>query len=210
VTLSRESMLEVMAYVDGELDGEALDRVESLLATDKDASRLALELRTLGDCVRVIQSDRALGPGAKNPNEIADDVMKALGNNVVPIAPLAIRRRNAMIAGGISTVIGLAAAWFLIFQTQNPPNSPPDDEPVAQASVTPVIGSIAPATPVVPDPDVVPEQMAAQAAGQLSADVESIESPSHEVSVFYVPSTASANPNASSVVVWIGEGEATK
>src|SRR5450432_808668 len=112
-------MLDVMAYVDGELDGEALDRIESLLATDEEASRLALELRTLGDCVRVIQTDRALAAGAKNPDEIADDVMKAIGNNVVQLAPLAIRRRNAMIAGGVSTVLALAAGWLMFFNGPN-------------------------------------------------------------------------------------------
>jgi hypothetical protein len=52
-----------------------------------------------------------------------------------------------------------------------------------------------------------PDKMAAEAYLQSGVDVESVESPAHEVSVFYVPATASANPNASSVVVWIGEDE---
>ena len=204
MSLSREAMLEVMAYVDGELDGEALDRVESLLASDEDASRLALELRTLGDCVRVVQADRAT---SKKPDEIADDVMKALGANVVSLAPLAVRRRNAVMAGVISTGFAAAAVWLLFFRSaaQLP------EMPVAQASATHA-PFVVPPQPT-QDPASVtpqPEQLATQAAGQSGVDVESVESPSHEVSVFYVPATASANPNASSVVVWIGEGEATK
>ncbi len=203
MTLSREAMLDVMAYVDGELEGEALDRTESLLASDKDAARLALELRTLGDCVRVIQTDRALGPDAKNPDEIADDVMKALDKNVVPLAPLAVRRRNAMIAGSISTVFLAAAVWFLVFR-----GPPPADTTAQVVKQPPATTAIAP-TPTIPETAAVPDpdDIAAHAYLQSGVDVESVESPAHEVSVFYVPATASANPNASSVVVWIGEDE---
>lgn len=208
MSLSREAMLDVMAYVDGELDGEALDRTEALLASDEDAARLALELRTLGDCVRVVQTDRALGPDAKNPDQIADDVMKALDKNVVPIGSLAARRRNAIIAGSISTVLGVAAAWFLIIHapSQNPEAS------VAQATVqtakpipmpTDKPDDVAPPS----TPPVDTDKMAAEAYMQSGVDIESVESPKHEVSVFYVPGTASANPNGSSVVVWIGEDE---
>jgi hypothetical protein len=43
--------------------------------------------------------------------------------------------------------------------------------------------------------------------GTSGVDVEQVESPSHQVSVFYLPavSAAAANSNASSVVVWIGD-----
>jgi anti-sigma factor RsiW len=206
MSLSREAMLDVMAYVDGELDGDALDRTEALLASDEDAARLALELRTLGDCVRVVQTDRAL---SKNPDEIADDVMKALDKNVVvPIAPVAIRRRNAIIAGTISSALAIAAAWFLLAHNGVPAATTDiAQQPVAQATANPVqLPTIPSDTPAAIDP----EKMAAEAYLQSGVDVESVESPKHEVSVFYVPATASANPNASSVVVWIGEDETKK
>jgi hypothetical protein len=206
MSLSREAMLDVMAYVDGELSGEALDRTEALLASDEDAARLALELRTLGDCVRVVHTDRAQ---AQNPDEIADDVMKALDKNVVPIASLAARRRNAIITGSISAVLGIAAAWFLIVHapSQNP------DAAVAQASAQTTAKPMIPPLPTDKTNDVAPvdtDKLAAEAYLQSGVDVESVESPKHEVSVFYVPATASANPNASSVVVWIGEDETKK
>lgn len=201
MSLSREAMLDVMAYVDGELDGDALDRTESLLASDEDAARLALELRTLGDCVRVIQTDRA---ASKNPDEIADDVMKALDKKVAVVVPLEVRRRNAIIVGSISTAFAIAAAWFLLMHngTGIPIPGAPEAHAVAQASAQPT-------TPVpdIPTQVVDPEKMAAEAYLQSGVDVESVDSPKHEVSVFYVPGTASANPNASSVVVWIGEDE---
>jgi hypothetical protein len=200
MSLSREAMLDVMAYVDGELEGDALDRTESLLASDDDAARLALELRTLGDCVRIIQTDRAQG---QDPDQIADDVMKALDKKVVAIAPLAVRRRNAIIIGSFSTAFAIAAAWFLLAHNDGVslPGAP-ENHPVAQASAPPI------PDPVVPTPTAVdPEKMAAEAYMQSGVDVESVDSPKHEVSVFYVPGTASANPNASSVVVWIGEDE---
>jgi hypothetical protein len=201
MSLSREAMLDVMAYVDGELSGDALDRTESLLASDEDAARLALELRTLGDCVRVIQTDRAR---SKNPDEIADDVMNALDKKVAVVVPIAIRRRNAMIVGSFSTAFAIAAAWFLLAHNNGTPlPGAPETQPVAQASAQPTIP-----VPVIPTQTAVdPEKMAAEAYMQSGVDIESVDSPKHEVSVFYVPGTASANPNASSVVVWIGEDE---
>jgi anti-sigma factor RsiW len=206
MSLSREAMLDVMAYVDGELDGDALDRTEALLASDEDAARLALELRTLGDCVRVVQTDRSQ---SKNPDEIADDVMKALDKNVVPVASLADRRRNAIVVGTISGALAIAAAWFLLsHNAQAPLPGEPVNQPVAQASAQPAVQL--PAIPADSANAVDPEKMAAEAYLQSGVDVESVESPAHEVSVFYVPATASANPNASSVVVWIGEDETKK
>jgi anti-sigma factor RsiW len=202
MSLSREAMLDVMAYVDGELDGDALDRTENLLASDEDAARLALELRTLGDCVRVVQTDRAL---AKNPDEIADDVMKVLDKKVAVVVPLEVRRRNAIVVGSISTAFAIAAAWFLLAHNDGVPiPGAPETRPVAQASAQPPVPVIPTQTPT---QAVDPEKMAAEAYLQSGVDVESVESPKHEVSVFYVPGTASANPNASSVVVWIGEDE---
>ncbi|MEO7113251.1 MAG: hypothetical protein ABI183_22620 [Polyangiaceae bacterium] len=204
MSLSHETMLDVMAYVDGELEGDALDRTESLLASDEDASRLALELRTLGDCVRIIQTDRAQG---RNPDEIADDVMKALDKKIVAIAPLATRRRNAIIVGSISTAFAIAAAWFLLVNNDSPLPGAPLPQTVAQVSVQPPIAVPAIPTQTPTQVGVDPEKMAAEAYLQSGVDIESVDSPKHEVSVFYVPGTASANPNASSVVVWIGEDE---
>ncbi|MGH7280089.1 MAG: anti-sigma factor family protein [Polyangiaceae bacterium] len=200
MSLSRENMMQVMSYVDGELSGEALDKVEALLASDDEASQLAIELRTLGECVRVVHTDRKL---EKNPDEIADDVMRELEKRLAPIGSLAERRRNAAITAAISCAIAVAAGWFLFVKAgadgydtsaqSNPPPAVTQPSPSAQTSVTPT-----------------PAELAAQIPAAGGVDVESVESPSHEVSVFYVPAMASASSNASSVVVWIQEGEAKK
>jgi hypothetical protein len=60
----------------------------------------------------------------------------------------------------------------------------------------------APTAPAPPATDEPPNAMAANGAG-LGVDVETVESPAHQFSVFYVP--ASGNSNAQSVVIWIGE-----
>lgn len=202
MSLSKEHMLQVMSYVDGELEGEALDKVESLLASDADAAQLAAELRTLGDCVRVVHTDREL---AKRPDEIADDVMAELDKRLAPIGSLAERRRNAFVAGAVCAGLAMAAGWLLFFQGQN-------DNLVEQANMMPSATAVA-TTPPVPtaiETATTPVQVASAQPAAEGVDVESVESPSHEVSVFYVPAMASANSNASSVVVWIQEGEAKK
>ena len=200
MSLSRETMMKVMSYVDGELEGEARDKVEALLAMDDEASQLAMELRTLGECVRVVHGERKL---EKDPGAIADDVMQELERRTAPVGSLAQRRRNAAITAAITGAMAIAAGWFLF--TTNP--KPTQENLNAQANPTQVV------TPPPPTQSAVtptPNELAAQTPPAEGVDVESVESPSHEVSVFYVPAMASASSNASSVVVWIQEGEAKK
>ena len=200
MSLSREKMMKVMSYVDGELEGEARDQVEALIEMDDEASQLVLELRTLGDCVRVVHGDRKL---EKNPDEIANDVMRELEKRVAPIGSLAERRRNAAITAVITGAMAIAAGWFLLVKTGDHSDVSAQANPTQAVTVTPPPPTQTTATPT-------PDQLAAQAPAAEGVDVESVESPSHEVSVFYVPAMASASSNASSVVVWIQEGEAKK
>ena len=199
MSLSREHMMQVMSYVDGELEGDALDKAETLLASNDEASQLAIELRNLGECVRIVHTDRKLD---KNPDDIADDVMNELERRLAPVGSLAERRRNAALTAMITGAMAIAAGWFLFVRGQSSGNLN------AQANPTPTV--TLPAMPSQTAATLTPEQLAAQAPAAEGVDVESVESPSHEVSVFYVPAMASASSNASSVVVWIQEGEAKK
>lgn len=200
MSLSREKMMKVMSYVDGELEGEARDQVEALIEMDDEASQLVLELRTLGDCVRVVHGERKL---EKDPGAIADDVMRELEKRVAPIGSLAERRRNAAITAVITGAMAIAAGWFLIVKTGDHADVSAQANPTQAVTLTPPPPTQTTTTPT-------PDQLAAQTPAVEGVDVESVESPSHEVSVFYVPAMASAGSNASSVVVWIQEGEAKK
>jgi hypothetical protein len=50
--MSEQQMLDVMAWVDGELEGEDAARVEKLIEEDKEAAELAASLHAIGDGVR--------------------------------------------------------------------------------------------------------------------------------------------------------------
>jgi len=198
-TLSEEALLDLMAYADGELDGEAKVRVEALIAEDADAARAVAEMRTLGDCVRVIEAAR---PVPDSVASIADHVMvqvnQAQAAKVAAAIPIGVRRRRAALAAMASGVVALAAGWMLFVHHPDVSMEDDDGEPQAVAS----------ASAPLPVPD---ESDPAYAATEPSlppspgVNVDTVESP-HQVSVFYVPAVAAEeSENASSVIVWIGD-----
>lgn len=201
MSLSREEMMQVMSYADGELEGASLARAEALVDSNDDAALLVRELRALGDCVRIVETERTL---QRPPLDIVTGVMAELDRRVSPVGSLAERRRNAILVGTFTGVLALAAGWFLVVHNASVGST--GDSVAANAGVPAV--TLAAPPPTTPH-DVLPEQTQA-VAGVEGVDVESVESPSHDVSVFYVPATANANSKASSVVVWIGEDEAKK
>ncbi|MEO8796573.1 MAG: hypothetical protein ABI551_01700 [Polyangiaceae bacterium] len=202
MSLSREEMMQVMSYADGELEGASLARAEALVDSSDDAALLVRELRTLGDCVRIVETERSL---QRPPLDIVTAVMADLDRRTAPVGSLAERRRNAIIVGTFTGMLALAAGWFLV--VHNTTDRATGDALAANAGATPAVATTAPLS-TTPE-KVLPEQTQA-VAGVEGVDIESVESPSHDVSVFYVPATANANSNASSVVVWIGEDEAKK
>ena len=50
--LSHEAMMDLMAYADGELEGEALARIEALLQSNEAARNIVSAMGDLGDVVR--------------------------------------------------------------------------------------------------------------------------------------------------------------
>jgi anti-sigma factor RsiW len=191
--LTPETMLELMAYADGELEGEDLTRIETLIASNTAAERLVSSMHTLGDCLRVTEAQR---PVPKIVNRIAHEVMAQIEAEkarraVVPLAPRAVRMRNAIVAGTVSAAIAIAAGWAMFVV---PPDSGP--RPPAPVALAPTVRApVAPATPVTPTtPD------------GTGVDLNQVESPAGQVSVFYVPAVAAgiADENVSSVVLWLG------
>ncbi len=75
MSLSQDTMLELMQYADGELDGDARARIEGLLRTNEEARGVVAAMGMLGDVVRDgidARVDRVAAGG------IADAVMAAI------------------------------------------------------------------------------------------------------------------------------------
>jgi hypothetical protein len=237
MTLPQDTMMELMAFADGELDGEAHARIASLVASNDEARRVVEAMGGLGDWLRDgidARADRAKADG------IADAVMAQIATsaapdntpvNVRPVAQAASapvtnlpvtnlsERREALatarssgggrgrVIGGAIGVLALAAAAVLVVRRGDTPVVPP----VAQTGPVerPAIGPLPGASPE--EAPALAQVAPAAGTGDVSGvDVEQVESPSHQVSVFYLPAVAAAAAgssasSASSVVVWIGD-----
>jgi hypothetical protein len=193
MTLSHETMLELMQYADGELDGDARARVEALLRTNEEARRVIEAMGVLGEVVREGIEDRA----ASSPlaDGIAESVMAAIalggaigagasgGAAVVPLARA--RRSRGGVAAAVVTVLALAAGVALFLTGKAP-------APVATEDI--VMGSAAPRGAV----------EAETAADETGVDLKEVRSIRNKVNVFFTPTAAT--PGAStSVVVWIDD-----
>jgi anti-sigma factor RsiW len=211
MSLTHDAMLELMAYADGELDGADRARVEALVRTSDEARRVVDAMRGLGDVVRELESS---GPASRGDADgIADDVMRAIERDAP--APQATRPRAAHVAkmasledyrerrGGAlawaAAALAVAATAIFWIQGTNPPAAQVADE--SPHEMPPVTQPEEPATPPAPAPAAV-----AQAEND-EADLESVESSTHHVSVFYVPKKKSGGglSAAASVVIWIDD-----
>jgi len=190
-----DALLDLMAYADGELEGEAAARVDAWVARDEVAARWVEEFRTLSECISVTE-------GARRPPEGADTIADAVMAKVGPLSPdrpnaepKVVRIRRAFAAGAVSTVFALAAGWWLFFRTWGPMDDP--DRSAVKAPVA-----------VVSPPPSAKASPAESSAVAVQSDpggveLEQVESPTREISVFYVP--ALSGESASSIVVWVGE-----
>ena len=215
MTLPREVVLELMAFADGERDGAARERAESLVATNAEA-RGFVEV-TRGAHLRAFLEDeidrRAASAGA---DAIAESVMKALAaEQAVPpdgtqsalradagLHPQALRLqarvpRPALASPQVRTGLGVAtfgvalamAAGVALYVTRHP--RPDDGAPVAKVELAPAKpggGAIAESAPA------------------DGVEVDEIDSPAHDISVFEINGNAAAAANQAhspSVVIWV-------
>jgi hypothetical protein len=213
MSLSRETMLELMQLADGELHGGARERAERLVAESEEARRVV-------EAMRAPQLGAWLGEAVNGRSVAADGVADAVlariatqsaggvgsdgaapappheGGGVVRLAA-AHRRRAPWVP--LATVVALAAGVLLVLRSMRRDEA----EPVPVASVTMPSPSLGTSTPL------------ASASAPLitgpsrSVEVEEIDSPSRGVSVFEIPlgnAAAAAGPSApSSVVIWIDD-----
>ena len=202
MSLSSENMLKLMAYADGELEGDERTEAEKLLATDPDSIRFVEQLGGLGDLV-------GLGYAAKTGKtvakfDIADQVMSlAAEAKPAKVSSLAAAREKksqkgsgAKVGVAIVAVLALAASIFVVAQHRS------DETPMAKAPAAQ--GERARDTAAQPAPATTVASLPSTVSGSSGAgvDVSTVNSPGNSVSVFYLPT---ANELSTSVVVWVDE-----
>ncbi len=183
--LEMDRMTKLMAYADGELEGDERLEVEKLIATDAEAARFVRELGTLGDYMRLGYEDAVAPDLAKV--DLTGAIMDAVAEEKIePHRPVAAdnvrsldaqRARRRTIVVTVAAITALAASIFMLMR-------PKEEAPLAKA-------------PAAPEPSAV-----VASTGGAGVEVEAVESPGHSVSVFYLPS---ANELSTSVVVWVDE-----
>jgi negative regulator of sigma E activity len=180
----------LMAYADGELEGDERSQIEALVQSNPEAARVLEELSVLGECIRIVAETHPVAL----PEGIADAVIARIHADAAPAAgasgrviELAARRRRtyALVAG----LVAAAAAVVFVARVSN-------DEPVAQSPhAVPTAAAPAAPLPIRPAPSA-----ALALAPSASAESETPGAPS--VSVILVPREGET---ASSIVIWLGE-----
>jgi anti-sigma factor RsiW len=199
MSLSRETMLELMALADGELEGPARERAERVTAESEEARRLVESIRSPD---LQIWLDETLERRRPSADGIADAVMARLeATHPARRAGTGPRKgkttgrfsRVAAVGAIVGAALALAAAVAMYAR-------PGDHEGVARTGAAPP-GTSAP----VGSPETAGTEGAPTARG---VEVEEIDSPSH-VSIFEIAAVANAS-TPSSVVVWIDDDPGSK
>lgn len=191
-----DRMLKLMAYADGELEGDERLEIEELLANDAEAADIVTQMGSLGDFLRLGHEDAIAPQLAKI--DLSDAIMAAVAreqkaeskpattSNVASLDAARARKRKI----GTVTVAALALAasiFFMIRQNEN------------QKAEAPIAHAPAKAPAPVATTTEAPVVMASMGTG---VEVDPVESPGHSVSVFYLPSESDLS---TSVVVWVDE-----
>jgi hypothetical protein len=199
MSLSRETMLELMALADGELEGEARERAEKLAAESEEARRVVEAIRgpALGVWLSAAMEERVHAADG-----IADLVMAQLdgaagGGQVVRLSEARAARRSPAVTRGQLAVVGgvlVLAATILLYVRSD--HDATYTSPVASVEAPSAVQSAVSATAV------------AQAAHPTQGvEVDEIDSPTHDITVFEIPggnmTAAAGGGSPSSVVIMI-------
>lgn len=189
MSLSRETMIELMALADGELEGADRERIERLVAED-------------GEARRVVDAMRSPAIGSWLEGEMNARTAAAEGIAGAVMAKLPARgpsraRSPVVVISSIGAALALAAGVALILRSQGA--STETHEPVASVDT--------PSVDVQPPPgaSLARDQALAQRPTQ-GVEVDEVDSPSRGISVFEIPVAGAAAANAkgpSSVVIMI-------
>jgi hypothetical protein len=222
MSLSHQTVLEIMSLADEELEGEERDRVERLVASSEEARQMLESMRRAEVGAWLAESmDRRAGEGGADG--IAEAVMSVVdagrsttprnasraassasiqGGGVVSIAGGRARRpsRVQLALTGAAGALAVAAAVALYVRAGG--DGAGEHAPVASVGVPPVDFQVPSAT------------VAAQAEPPGGVEINEIDAPSRGVSVFEIPVGAAAAvanpPGVSSVVVWVDDDPGPK
>jgi anti-sigma factor RsiW len=200
MSLPQETMIDLMAYADGELQGDARARVEELVRTNDEARGVLDAMGALGDVVREGADARA---EAASIDSIADDVIAKIersedtGRGSRIPAPIA-QARNGRRMGTTVVIAALALAAGVVFLVRAgaPPAATATRE--TPAAVRPSASSPLEAPSSAP--------AAVAATEDNGVDLEEVSSTENKVDVFFMPRASLGA--AASVVVWIDDGPA--
>jgi hypothetical protein len=207
MSLSPETMLELMALADGELEGGARERAEKRVAEDAEARRVweAMRAPHLGAWLGEAMERSAEEAGADG---IADAVMAQIeappASEEMPVVrvgrvqPIRGSRLRVAVAMG---VVGLALAAAVALFARSREGSVDSRTPVASVGA-PSMDYEAPAT----------SGGVQQVGSGQSVEVDEIDSPSRGISVFEIPlrsaaAAAAGKEHPSSVVIWIDDDQ---
>jgi len=186
MSFPQETMLQLMAFADGELEGEDRARVERLVAENGEARSVVDAMRSpaIGTWLEGEMAERA---------KAADGIAGAVMAKLPARAPS--RGRSPVAVISIGAALALAAGVALILRSQG--ESTESHEPVASVQM--------------PSIDMQPPATVAQRPTQ-GVEVDEVDSPSRGISVFEIPvaGVAAANANGPSSVVIMIEDEGRK
>jgi hypothetical protein len=202
MSLSQETLLELMALADGELEGDDRARIEQLVADSDEARRTVEAMRSpaIGDWLREqLEADEH----AAAADGIADAVMARLespveaeGGGVVRLADVRARRTSRVQVVFAVATAGLALAAGIALYIRAGHSGTDGQAPVASVG-TPSVDLQLPPVP--------PSQ---------GVEVDEVDSPSRGISVFEIPiagGAAAANAaGPSSVVIMIEDDQGAK
>jgi hypothetical protein len=193
VSLSRETMMDLMAFADGELEGEDRARVERLVAENSEA-------RSVVDAMRSPAIGKWLEGEMAERTAAADGIAGAVMAKLP--ARLPSRGRSPVAVISIGAALALAAGVALILRSTG--ESSESHAPVASVELPSVDTQVVPASPA-------RAETVAQRPTQ-GVEVDEVDSPSRGISVFEIPlpGAAAANANGPSSVVIMIEDEGKK
>jgi hypothetical protein len=204
VSLSKDELLNLMAYADGEVEGSTLSEVEALVARNDDAKRF---LEQQGALRQWAVDSRGWNASAGGADGIANTVMARIaemgGVTVIALErERAKRERNRRRFVPFGALAAVAATFALLYFWSRGASDRPASVAVQERKTVDFASAPAAASPALPSAAAV---ASIDPSEEPVIDIQAVESPQHQFSIFYVPGSTGANAYASSVVVWIGE-----
>jgi negative regulator of sigma E activity len=212
VSLSETELIYLMAFVDGQVDDDELPEVTALLAKSEEARQIVAQQAALGDWVRESSNAHAASAGADRiAGHVLAEIEKLGGAKIIDLererGRVTLNRQRVKEFGALLAVATVAAV-FLLYPATNSGSvavAPVANTPASSEPAPPPGSASSVAQASTPNPAMSGATASLSDSEGAGVDVQTVESPSHPFSIFYVPAATGLNAHSSSVVVWIGE-----